>query len=154
MQDSTTTLPIDIIRATQNDVHLIRDSWLKSYRSSVWVSGIPSEIYYPVHGNKVDALLSQSQVLIARYQKDPDQVYGWIAGRQYLEHLIVHYCYVKSTFRKLGIGRQLLNKLIHYAPLYEKIIATHRTWSHAWLDSQLSIEYNPYLIDEIVRGAS
>lgn len=146
-------LPVDIARATVDNLNFIRDSWLKSYRDSAWVAGIPSAVFYPFHGIKVDMLLNESDVRIAHYRKDPNQVYGWIAARVYDTELIVHYIYVKSTFRKFGIGRDLLSSVCE-GYLDKKITATHRTWSNVWLDSKLKIEYNPYLIDSIVGGAN
>lgn len=143
MQNSM-VLPIDILPPEDKDIPFIRDSWLKSYRDSEWVAGIPSDIFYRSHGAIVGELLYNSIIKTARWSKDHNQIYGWIAAEKYKDALVIHYVYVKSAFRKMGIGRTLFFSLEDIKT--QDLLCTHRTWTHKWLSKKINIKYNPYLL--------
>lgn len=150
LTSNSRTLPVEIRMADDNASHLIRDSWLKSFRKSSWTQGIPNEIFYPRYGERVDKLIKSSITMVAFWEQDHDQFYGWMTGSRFKSGLIIHYCYVKSAFRKLGMGRALLESFAWKDN--EKIIGTHHTWAHQWLDCKYVIEYNPYIISDIIGG--
>lgn len=136
-------LPIDIRNASPPDFALIRDAWLKSYRKAEDTRGIDSEDYYRHHGDLVELALLTCNVKVASWVKDRTQLYGWICG---IEHprlgAILHYAYVKSMFRRLGIGRQLLLAL--FPTRAERCMTTtHRTWASTL--APMAQHYNPYL---------
>jgi ribosomal protein S18 acetylase RimI-like enzyme len=85
------------------DGNLIRATWLRAFKSSA--RGVPAPWYYAAQGALVNALLERSDVTIAHYPGDEDQVVGYCV----VDDGLLHWVYTKGTFRRLGIATQLLD---------------------------------------------
>lgn len=121
---------------TVGDEGFIFNSWLRSFRKSV---DMESKAYYLFQHRKIEKLLRDSRVLMAVSEDDPDQIFGWVCFAPFEDEYIVHYLYVKATFRKLGIGRRLFEALPTIGWY------THKTYGSDFFD----VEYNPYLGGEV-----
>ena len=88
--------------AKDDDLNFILNSWLKSNRHNY--SHIDNDTYYRQYKNHVVELLQNSVTLIACSEEDPDHIYGYIT----FEDGIMHYLYIKYTFRKMGMGTELI----------------------------------------------
>src|SRR5271165_681887 len=90
----------------KEDLPFIFSTWLKSFRySSSFAKEIDNETYYKFHQQVIERILSRSpSIYIACDQLHPDTVFGYIV----YEGPVLHFAYVKKSFRKLGIARALL----------------------------------------------
>lgn len=115
------------------DVGLIFNSWLRSFRKS---QDMEHKAYFLFQHRLIEEILRRSNVLLAVSEDDPDQIFGWVCFEDREEGFTIHYVYVKATFRKLGIGRALVDSL----PEAEWF--THKTYGSAFFGA----DYNPYLV--------
>jgi predicted N-acetyltransferase YhbS len=115
-----------------DDEGFVFNSWLRSFRKSV---DMESKAYYLFKHSVIERLLRDSRTLMAVACDDPDQIFGWVCFAPFEDEYVVHYLYVKATFRKLGIGRRLIESL---PPIGWY---THKTYGSAFFD----VDYNPYL---------
>lgn len=161
--------------AEKSDEGMIYKAWLESYRSSVWLRafhrkkirdeagndfnvaetvsvasveqrGIPEFIYYPEQRKRINRLVGRGTTLIACAQDDLDHVYGFICGEKTPNDIVVHYWYVKSTFRRFGIGRQLLQALGWDST--KPLFYTHPTWASTEIgEKHFKARFNPWRVE-------
>lgn len=129
--------------ALEADVPFIFSTWLRSYRDSIFAANISTTVYYAEHHKVVEKLLKSSEVYIACADDDISELYGFICGQKIDGILVIHYCYVKHSFRRLGIGMQLLN-MFDYDPSKASIY-THMTKVGRTLGHKYSFIHSPYL---------
>lgn len=124
---------IEFREGRKSDVDLVVDSWLKSYRSSYTAGIVGIESWPEVMDREIRRILLRPGVdLIVACNPDSDahrmriDLHGWIAverGFQTMERVLVrtrwedrlvdsdrplvHYVYVKSGYRNLGLARGL-----------------------------------------------
>lgn len=84
-------------------IPFVLNSWLKSYR---W-SDKDNEDYYREIVPKIKELIRTNRVVVATLTEEPDCFVGWICGTKGR----LHYCYVKSAFRRDGVAKELINKV-------------------------------------------
>jgi GNAT superfamily N-acetyltransferase len=126
----------EIRAAGQTDLPFIFSTWLKSFRKSPFARSIPATTYFKHQHDKVAQKLNDSQTLIAHPVDDPDTILGWVCGGGAL----IHWVYVKRTWRGIGIGRRLVAELAEVGKSGEY---THLpaepipSWLKNWT-------YNPY----------
>lgn len=125
------------------DVPFLYNSWLKSYRDSPTVAGIPNTLYYTGQHALIERLLRDCEVVIACSKEDPGQILGYGIGETGLGTATVHWIYVKHPFRGFGIGRALYQDLVgDQANVY----FTHRPKNGERLLRGRPVTYNPYLL--------
>jgi ribosomal protein S18 acetylase RimI-like enzyme len=130
-----------------DDTAFIFNSWLKSYRFSHFGEKITNTIYFTEHHKILEKLMASSKVLIACNQEDPSQVYGYIVGGELDGIIVLHFIYVKHTFRNMGIGKTLLDAWGHDK---EKAgVYTHHTRIADRLASKYNFVYHPYLLFDL-----
>ena len=98
--------PYKTRQATRNDLNFILSTWLKSARNSGLNSLTPTDLYYSTQEPKLKDILSHCSTLVVCDVEDEDTIFGWIA----YESNLVHYIYVKHSFRGLGLARELLQQ--------------------------------------------
>lgn len=151
------------------DKDFIFHSWLKAYkRYSHFARRIPHNIFFRFHHAILERLLSRPSVsvLIAHPEGEPDVIIGYLASEnepQFYKTKLIHFIYVKSAFRNLGIATALL-KEAQINP--DESQFTHWTFCHCekcepyyersrkeafvntdWITRKFpDIRYNPYLI--------
>lgn len=136
--------PVRLRKATQEDVGFIFNSWLKSYKYSLFAKGITNTIYFSEHHKIVENLLKQNETIIACNDNDPSQIFGFINAGRVDGILAINYMYVKQPFRNLGIGKTLLNSFEHDAST--AAIYTHHTRMSEKLAAKYNLVYHPYLL--------
>jgi GNAT superfamily N-acetyltransferase len=129
----------------QGDLHLVLSSWLRSNRDGPIARLLPDSVYYAEEKSIVTALVQRVPVVVACNPELRDSVYGWLCGERLEGRLVVHFIYVRHSWRGWGIGRQLLGAM-GYAPP-EPIIATHvtRLYTGGRLSRSYHVINNPYL---------
>lgn len=98
-----------------SDLNFVRSSWLKSYRRTV--PDVLNDVYFRLHWEVAMGLLDRPGVrsLVACSSADDDQLIGWACGEPGAGgkgRALAHYCYVKHTFRGMGIARQLVSEVL------------------------------------------
>ena len=143
--------------ALPGEENFVYNSWLHSYRSSSFARPIDSKTYYAFHHAVIERLLSRTttSILIAAHAMTPDVILGYLIVETpatmplgCATMPIAHFVYVKQPFRRLGIGKALLEhlkpKLGPFSALY-----THKTNDGEGLlraIEEFKAQYNPYLI--------
>lgn len=94
---------------------------------------------------QVNALLAKpgTVVLLASNPEDDQHFLGFIAYEAQSDLLIVHYLYVKQIYRKMGVGRALLEAACGTAQ--RPIIYTHRTFKGAAYMAKAGALYMPHM---------
>lgn len=127
-----------IRKAIPSDLNFIRASWARSYWQTHARRHIPFPEYQVGQNKRMARILSGATTLVAYFPEVPDEVLGWVCR----EGSVLHYCYVKSAYRRNGIGSGLAGSML-------------KSYTHAsdstggrFLDS-LGLNFNPYLLEEL-----
>ncbi len=131
--------------AEESDLNFIYSSWLKAMRRTT--GHIDKEVFYPNHRRLVEALIDKSQILIACSDEDQNQIFGYLVKEERFKVPILHFLYVKSPFRRMGIGTQLF-KMIGL-PEGALMPVTHFTAYHEYVAPKWGLVYNPYLLRSV-----
>lgn len=133
-----------IREALPEDIPFIYSSWLKSYKHDSFIGkSTRSIIFFPHYREIIDLLLSKAKVLIACKEDEPNVVYGYIVYDDQFE--ILHYVYVKDSFRRFGIMKSLLYSASISIDI--GIIYTHETFLFKKLiETYNKSIYNPFLL--------
>lgn len=135
-------LPIEIREGIVDDANFILNSWLKSYRRSMFACKMTDTVYYDCHHEVLRKLLKSCTVLVACPPNDPGQIYGYIVAEVVDNVPVIHFAYVKHTFRGFGICTALVNKV---KPENAGAMFTHYTRFSDKLAAKFSLVYHPYL---------
>ncbi len=129
--------------ATEADVPFIFNSWLRCFRNSPPTMGCPNPVYFAQHHKLLEGLCKRATIVVASNDKDLGQIYGYLCCEKIEGSLVVHFMYVKETFRELGIGRMLMETQgwTKETPIFY----THRSRICNQLESSFLMVYNPYL---------
>lgn len=123
---------IDTRRATSDDLRFVRDSWFESYRRGGFAPEIGFDLFSEGHRHVIDCLTVDATVRVAYALNAPDEIVGWVChGKD-----VVHYVYVKSAYRKLGIAEALVNTGFKFY--------SHQTRAGIQLAKKYGFRYNPY----------
>jgi hypothetical protein len=134
---------IAIREFTSSDIGFVFNSWLKSFRSSYFAKGIPNSVYFSGHHKLIEHLIQNSRVVIACDPADTKNIYGYICASTVQGILVVHYVYVKHTFRCLGVAKTLMNQFEHDAS--RAACYTHQTLMGDRIAPKFNLIYHPYL---------
>lgn len=111
----------------KTDHNLILATFLRGlYYGDSWFSLIPKDIFMDNYKHVIQAILNKPEtvVKVACLNEDPNVILGYsiMSG----DYQTVHWCYVKSAWRKQGIGRALVPKhptyVSHLTDLGKKLI--------------------------------
>lgn len=136
-------LQVQIREATEADVPFIFNSWLKSYRGSYICKGVSNPVYFEFQHKTIEALLQRCQVQVLCSSTDSNELYGYLVHEVVQEVPVLHYAYIKHTYRKLG----LLKKLLKTVEAPNGGFYTHDSEAAAKLVNakKINFVYNPYL---------
>lgn len=143
------TLPCSTRLGKLSDKPYIMDSWLKCHRGSPTHRQIPEEIYFSHQEAIIDGLLNQSLVIMACSPEDDDHLLGYcIAQPSRGGVCVIHWINVKLTYRKMGIGRMLLDEARARCNSRNDLptVMTHISADYKWLKDKWDLVYSPYLI--------
>jgi hypothetical protein len=119
------------------DVSFVYSSWLKSLRPH---SKVLKYLFFLGQHRLIESLLARPGVSVGVICLDesPEVILGWICH----EFGIVHYLYVKSEFRRLGLA----NKMLQDRKLTDDGVAyTHHTPAVQFFN-KINAVYDPYLL--------
>lgn len=145
-------LPADqfTIRTAKNeDLGFILNSWLKSYRDSIFSQSIKDYNYYPYQEERIKGILNAegSAALIVCDPEDEDHILGYVVFNAFGPML--HYIYIKRHFRGFGLAKYLLEGVkAHWGEYKDQpVICTHIP-KGAWrtVSRKFKLDYNPYVI--------
>ena len=130
--------------ANKDDFNFILSTWLKSYRSSRATNNINNDIYYSMLDSKVKHVLNADNTLtlLAVNPEDDTQIYGYTVVQIINVIPVLHYVYVKHSFRKFGIASHLLNTIEGFNEI--PTLITHEP-KDVNLLKKYKLVYNPYL---------
>ena len=98
-------------------------NWANSFRRSRWAGVVPNHLFHDLMRTLQDGLLRRGmRVSLAHLPGNPDALMGFVAWEPSDKAPIVHFLYVKDTWRGQGLGGALLRQ----GP-GDKFIYTHRT---------------------------
>lgn len=133
-----------VLRAyvADSDHNFILSSWLKSFHGSKFAGSLAADVYWTAYGETIRRLLADPdiKVTVACTTDDADQILGYIVHADSARAPVVHYLYVKQTFRRLGIARQLMNKVLADRKYFAY---SFRTPAVAYLPAAYSAQYDP-----------
>lgn len=112
-EDQTRT-PLERIHVRpleEEDLPFIFSSWLRSYRASAFAKRIKKDVYFLWHQLVVERILARPSVstIVACLDGHPDVILGFIVFEKVKdEPKIIHYAFVKESFRRMGITKTLM----------------------------------------------
>ncbi len=135
-----------IRKALPEDISFIYSSWLKSFRyGSTANKLIRTNVFFTNYREVLDSILAKSLTLVACLPDSPEVILGYMV----YEEDILHYCFIKHSFRRLGIASSLLEQT---GLKDSEVQVTHMTnelsgfFDTLILVKGLKLEYNPFLL--------
>lgn len=133
------------------DANFLFNSWLKSYRRSWFAQRIPNDVFYAQQHLVIEDILNRplTRVSVITPAGDPDTICGYAVTEAIdgaaSKAAIVHYVYVKETFRKLGLATRLLQAAGVGADA-QIVFLSHITSHFAPLAEKRGYVYNPFVL--------
>jgi GNAT superfamily N-acetyltransferase len=126
--------------AEADELNLVLDSWLNSYKKSDYAGVIPNHRYPAVMSEMVAGLLGRGAKLIVAVEPETGRIWGWVCFEEKAQESlgVVHFCYVKDPYRKEGLAKALLDKVPG-----DRFIVTHRTRQSRGLERYLNATFAP-----------
>lgn len=110
----------------ESDMPFIYSSWSRSfYEGSGAKKHISPQEFHGHHRPTIDKFFSRpyATVIVVHHADEPDIILGWIAVEVLETKLVIHYAYIKSSFRRIGLLWELIRRVDKGQP----IIFTHMT---------------------------
>jgi hypothetical protein len=120
-----------------NDMNFIYSTWLKGLRyGNDWFSFITKEAYFTFYHRIIELILNKPHVIIqiACLKEDPDVILGYSV----YEGFVLHWVFVKSAWRKIGIAKDLVpefKSVSHITAIAKSILITKFP----------QVEFNPFV---------
>lgn len=133
--------PFAIIEGLNDARSLVYATWLRCYYSSSPFSrNVPKDVFFREHHAVIDRIMTRNPVVrLAVLPDDPSVVFGWSVHEPGLG--LIHFCYVKPSFRRYGIAKALL------AGVEPRGEYTHFTYILKDLEPKLGgLTFNPYRV--------
>lgn len=121
-----------------DDSNFVMNSWSKSLRSgSYYHHSIPGKLFYEAHRIGIKETMQYARCIVATPIDDPNIIVGYLVyeERDSDKYVVLHYCYVKKMFRRMGLA----NLLISIISKDRELIATHYT------NKIKKLCFNPYM---------
>lgn len=134
--------------AVDSDKPFLLNSWLRSYwESSPFTRGITRQTFFRDHHSLASATLANAVTLVAVPAEGEDLICGWVCADALAGGgLLVHYVYVKESFRRFGLARSLIGEFkVELEPPTFKMCSHMTPRVEARLVAE-NIEYSPYLL--------
>lgn len=141
---SREVLAVRIREATSEDMNFVFSSWLKSYKPSFFSKMVEPTIYFENHHKILEKIFKTAKIKIACAKDDISQIYGYVCSDIVQGVKVIHYVYVKHTFRKLGIAKALVKDAGHDSKVVS--CTTHLTRIAEIPCAKHNILYHPYLL--------
>ena len=143
--------PLRFRPARASDEPFIYSSWLRSYHEGgVAARFIERDVFMEGQKMLIARLLRDSATWVAHPEGDDETICGWLCGAEEYADVsetgaIVHYVYVKSCYRGLGVMRGLLEAVGIGATVetthLTRAVLQFREHGHDW-------RFNPFYLME------
>ena len=119
---------------TADELPLVYDAWARSFRKSPWAGCVLNKDWDSVSRNTIGEILDRGARVVVAVQDltnsdgvvDARRVMGYSVSEP--REAVLHWLYVKDTYRRLGIGRALLAETLRsFEPEVPSWEYTHRT---------------------------
>lgn len=153
-------------REREGELGLITNSWLKSFRDSPATTKMSDTVFFGNYETIIKEILATKKVLVMADENEskdktkPQTIYGYIAY-EYLDNVpVIHFIYVKHTFRGRGLMNDMFKTVVKYYPdpadksksINEPFIYTFQTFNADKIvrtNFTMGI-YNPFLAYEVL----
>lgn len=127
--------PTLVVRtATDDDMNFIAASWFESFwKGAMRDTGMPFMSYKAGQDALIRRLVKASTVVVVAAAVAPDEIVGYAVR----EGPVAHYVYVKQAYRRLGIGKRLVEGCLLY---------THQTRAGERVARSIDAQYDPYAL--------
>ncbi len=108
-------LPHTLRPYAETDLPVAVHAWTQELRHSGFSRSVPDNVYFPEQRRLVTALVCASTTLVACNPEDANHVFGYVCGVRGVPGSsvsVLHWLYVKSVYRKVGLGALLLDALL------------------------------------------
>lgn len=103
----------------------IFDSWANSFRRSPWAGCVPNNMFDAVSRAAAAGIIDRgAHVVVALPDGDTRRIMGYAVSEP--AKGVLHWLYVKNDFRRMGVGRALLQQVTDQMP----VPGQSRTYSH------------------------
>lgn len=133
---NTTSESIVVRPALDEDMNFVAASWFESFwKGAVRDTGMPFETYKAGQDALIRKLTSSCKVIVVAAAVAPDEIVGYVVR----DGDLLHYLYVKSAYRRLGIGSELASGCKRF---------THLTRAGNRVARSVGMSYDPYALLE------
>jgi ribosomal protein S18 acetylase RimI-like enzyme len=135
--------------AQPDDLAFCIHAWAQESEQAPAATGVPHQVFAPYQRRLIARVLQGASTTIACSPEASDHAYGFVAsGPDYRGHPVVHWVYVKSTFRDMGLGRALLEHALQGRIGGWVTFASQRSLSRRAESSlrRYGLTYNPFLL--------
>ncbi len=131
--------------ATESDMNFIYNSWLKSYKNSLIGKTMTNDVFFTNHKQVISEILNSplTSIVVAVSPEDNDQILGFACIETSPSYNVLHYVYVKFTFRKFGIASSIIDGLGGWDRFK---FVTHLPKNWKTVSRKHNVHYNPYLV--------
>lgn len=123
-------------------MQFIFNSWLENWRYSDECKRMSNDVYYRRFKAIIAELLTTSLIVIAFNPEDEDQVYGYICYKKIEDIFVLHYAYVKFTYRRQKLFHRMLREVTDPAGPMMCSFA-NKFYDH--IRKKIIVTYDPYL---------
>ena len=144
-------MTFDLRPARQNDVSFLFATWLRSQRNQGDRRFMTNSVYFHGEHRRLEKILRRPTVAawILCNPEDPEQLYGYVVAETLGPVFMIHFAYVKKTYRGLGMMREAVGRI--YPELgREEVAITHISDDVKNLRNKYRLKFNPFL-EEIER---
>lgn len=120
-----------------SDKNFIYASWLKGlYHGNDWFNEIPTNVFFKNYQGALESILERPnvEILIACLPDDKEVILGYAV----LEKNTIHWIFVKESWRKMGIAKELCST-------WNITTCSHLTKVGKFLKKKYSLEFNPFI---------
>lgn len=98
----------------ENDIAFIRSSWSNSYfKGCRHHKTVTPEEFHKFHRPLIDRFFDRptATIIVVHGESEPDTIIGWIAVEILSTHLLIHYVYIKNTFKHEKLLQKIIRKV-------------------------------------------
>lgn len=138
---------IEIVEANLSHHPFIFATWLRCYGASRYARLMDSRTYFNSHKKLIEGVLNaHSAICLVATAKENGIILGYLIAQTGSEP-VVHFCFVKGAFRRMGVAKALTN---HLKWNLNRIFFTHYVDGMSWiLRKYPGLKFNPYLLGEV-----
>ena len=142
---SETDLPIRVRPLQSSDINFVRSSWLKTLHQQDPFKHIPFEVFKTEVIDMIDEMIAEGFTQVICHEDIEDEIMTYMNYKRHKDFLMLNFIYTKKPYRKLGLAKFILDRVMKSAGDDLSIFYTTHTMGAYWLRSKRMI-YNPFLL--------